>query len=1117
MSEVEKIYQLILTEPGLKARQIASKLGLDRASVNSMLYRHLKGKLVQDSSYRWWPRDSNGQHRNQCTEPPNANTPLSRLCRYYLDCLSQDTNDGISVFATSNFNDLDYTELNSFPYAEIEPDHLFSRDGAKRLLGKIQKDRNRLMMYLGYPVRRRFFHSKKGWEGYMVDPIFLFPLHHNDNNRYAEPTLGEELPFLNFSVLKSFIHIGSGNLMDESIQLSEELGLNNIDNDLPEIDELVARLIDTRPGWDWNEKIDPYNLSKGIPLSEMVDGGIYNRAILIVCERSPYTRGLETELGRLENTKVEQITNTALGNWINGIGINPETPSNVPLLEVLPLNSEQRQAVINGLINPLTVITGPPGTGKSQVVTSLLINAAWQGKKVLFASKNNKAVDVVETRVNSLGSRPILLRMGRNEFMSKLSDHIASLLGSSVSEDDETDYNNHLKIHEALGKKLSDIETDLHNVVSLRNKVDSIEREVEQYRTLLGKDIFHSYKSKDFKPHIAVLKNFGKTIENADIHEQSLMIRFLWGFLRNARYSRVLEACQRLNSIAAFFDLEIPKDDLKDSTLYKWKDFYKKLTDRIDPALKIQEYFSSLYQLIDCKSMEDISKEKSQVIDQLSENSEKLWESWIHLQPARMNQNERRLLSEYNSILQMIIAGGENNHKVAREVFRKYYTLFPQITNLLPCWAVTSLSARNKIPFESEFFDILVIDEASQCDIASALPLLFRAKNVVIIGDPQQLKHISTLSDKQDTQLLAKHELIEGHTIWAYSYNSLFDLARSLCKSEDLIDLRDHHRSHSEIITFSNNHFYEGRLRIATKYNQLKFVSKDEAAIRWVDIRGNVARPTGGGAINDIEAKRVVDELERLFKQGYSGSIGVVSPFRAQANKIRDMVNQRDGLLNFLVNLGFLSDTVHRFQGDERDLIIFSPVVSSGITKGAEGFLTKNPNLFNVAITRARSTLIVVGDIQSAINSNIDYLSKFASYIQNLDKYSELKKTIPNEYGSDYPTVAKPELVSDWERLFYKKLYLAGIRPIPQYDEEQYILDFAIFNNSQKLNIEIDGERYHRNWNGELCRRDQIRNQRLIELGWDIMRFWVYQIRDDMDNCIESVKSWLNSTTERER
>ena len=113
--------------------------------------------------------------------------------------------------------------------------------------------------------------------------------------------------------------------------------------------------------------------------------------------------------------------------------------------------------------------------------------------------------------------------------------------------------------------------------------------------------------------------------------------------------------------------------------------------------------------------------------------------------------------------------------------------------------------------------------------------------------------------------------------------------------------------------------------------------------------------------------------------------------------------------------------------------------------------------------------------------------------------------------GPDYPPVAQPELVSDWERLFYRKLWGAGLRPIPQYAEEKFLLDFALIRDGKKLNIEVDGERYHRDWNGELLRRDQLRNMRLIELGWDVMRFWVYQLRDELPACVERVEAWSNA------
>jgi len=70
-------------------------------------------------------------------------------------------------------------------------------------------------------------------------------------------------------------------------------------------------------------------------------------------------------------------------------------------------------------------------------------------------------------------------------------------------------------------------------------------------------------------------------------------------------------------------------------------------------------------------------------------------------------------------------------------------------------------------------------------------------------------------------------------------------------------------------------------------------------------------------------------------------------------------------------------------------------------------------------------------------------------------------------------------------------------------------LDLAVVLGESRLDIEVDGERYHKDWTGELCRRDLIRNHRLIELGWDVKRVWVHQVRDDLDGCVAAVRRWV--------
>jgi very-short-patch-repair endonuclease len=190
--------------------------------------------------------------------------------------------------------------------------------------------------------------------------------------------------------------------------------------------------------------------------------------------------------------------------------------------------------------------------------------------------------------------------------------------------------------------------------------------------------------------------------------------------------------------------------------------------------------------------------------------------------------------------------------------------------------------------------------------------------------------------------------------------------------------------------------------------------------------------------------------------------------------------------------------------------MIFSPVVSVGVPEGALKFLRSRPNLFNVAITRARAALIVVGDRQASLACGVDYLKAFAVYTESLSPKPVPIGSSQHLHSADYPAVALPDSASDWEKVLYRALHKAGCSPIVEYDVEKYTLALVLVDGDRKLDIEVDGERYHRNWDGESCRRDQIRNQRLFELGWDVMRFWVYQVRDDLDACVARVRRWAN-------
>jgi very-short-patch-repair endonuclease len=1094
----------VLTElrrkPGMKAAELAELLRAERHVVNRCLAYELVGQVQQGTDYRWRPI---GSARPVAASPVTATTEIGKLSRYYLECIGQDMDEGVSAFAANRYGDPDYAELAALPMATPGADW-FNGPGVGRVLGKVRQDRAKLVAWLGYPVRLRR-HRTARWEGFFVEPVLLWRIALPEQGGDA-PTVEDDAPLLNAKFLRA-VAMGDGQqLAEEAARLSDELGLNVPVAELPEAGELADRLALIRPDWDWREALDPTACAGGSPLSMLAEEGIYNRAIVLPGERSPFTQGLETELKALGEVADAKLHQTALGRWLAGdMGSYPEPAGDEPLIEVLPMNSEQRAAVRAAMYAPHTVVTGPPGTGKSQVVTNLLLNAAWRGMKVLFASKNNKAVDVVEARVNGLGNRPVLLRLGSKEYQAKLAGYLNQMLAGNPGPDDRLSYDEGLERHKGLLARLAELDQTQQKTLDARNTVDRLDADVEEARALFGK-LFDDINGDVVRTAPADLARLAMATDGADRSRQGWATRLAWRWAANGRLRELAQTCAALAPAAARLGIRLPESP-NEGDLASCRTAHQQWQRQLAVAERVAAYKRALEVLKQSVAFEDIAQRRTRLTEQMAENSLRLWRDWVQLVPTRLTAAQRRDVADYAAALQLMT--GPDAERVHPQTRQRARALQAKVTELFSCWAVTSLSARGRVPFEPGYFDLVVIDEASQCDIASALPLLYRAKRSVVIGDPQQLRHISALSRPRDSELQHKYGLVDTRVGWMYSVSSLYDVAAGVVPSDSIINLRDHHRSHADIIEFSNRAFYEGRLRVATRYQQLKHPRQGQPGILWQDVQGNVVRPASGGALNRPEAQALLGALrDLLVARGYEGTVGVVTPFRAQAQVLQELLAATDDLTPFVEKADLLVDTVHRFQGDERDVIFFSPVVSSGTPAGALSFLRSNGNLFNVAITRARGLLQVVGDRTAAANCGVGYLADFAAYVSGLEATSTPPATTPESFGPQYPPVSRPERVSDWERILYRALYAAGLRPIPQFSVEQYDLDLAIVVGERRLDIEVDGERYHRSWTGELCLRDQLRNMRLIELGWEVRRFWVYEVRDQLGECVEWVRRW---------
>ena len=1036
-----------------------------------------------------------------------------RLVAYYRQCIRNE--EGAKAVAFQNELNERFIYLRKVglwyprhgrPWQTIIPlgEHLSG------LVNNLPGPTNEDTLVVGYPIQA-YFKERDGEPPItIIRPIFHFPVEYSIASaglflRNANPQIEVNLDWLEFAFNRrgdsQSNFLTACGFINRSRPNDEAPGIERLELS-PEIEGLVSALKAFMP----SKIIDTLQIGaiSDTPLRTPFDSGIYNRAVLMVAKKTRFTVTLLKELAAIERESDRVLDRTALR-----MVFAQEDHTKQPLddliheeavIDTTLLNAEQRLAVASLLKRPLTVVTGPPGTGKSQVVSAAATNTRLQKQSLLFASRNHKAIDAVYNRLVDDDGQPLMVRTNSKEDPN-LNFTFFHAIGEMLLHQSNPD----------ASRQLTFVKEEIFQLLRQRGETARIARKaaylsselgrLEEKMAYLGRGLPHGIVPYlDVKPSsfpcksISRISRITKSFAQATTHQRlfNSIVHFWRCVMLTPWY---LSARNRLKVIPGIPGMPLWPTPKVLKALYGDLILLEKAAQYSQTRLK-------------CGPLEDeirIHPPLEDLTASISRTTQRIKE--LVQRAIALDLNDRQGLPEGVSREEMdglktalrAIRTGLVEGKIRAEAISILKKRASNVLHSFPCWAVTNLSAGSRLPLMPGLFDLVIVDEASQSDIPSAIPLLYRANRVGVVGDPFQLTHCSKLSITKDTFLQRESGITRvEHGRFSYSDHSLYDLLAGTNDAEPVF-LRETYRSATDIAGYSNDIFYGGRLRVATDLTRLKVPQGVRPGIHWTEVEGVVKSNGGSGCICQEEVYAISKIVKKLLIENkFRGSLGIVTPFRQQANRIRDELYESDSKLYHCLEASKTHiDTAHGFQGDERDVIILSLCAGSQMPTGSKGFLKENANLFNVAVSRARAVLHIVGNRSWARNSKIRHIERLAAEPRKTDHLPPKGPWQPHE--------------SPYEKMLFDELKAVGLEPRPQFIVASRRLDLALIkegNPPLKIDIEVDGA-CHRNSDGSRKIDDTWRDIQLQGMGWKVLRFWTYKLREDMKGCVSKIlREW---------
>ncbi len=696
-------------------------------------------------------------------------------------------------------------------------------------------------------------------------------------------------------------------------------------------------------------------------------------------------------------------------------------------------NASQFQAVRNALTQQISVIQGPPGTGKTQTILNITANLLIRGKKVQIVSNNNSATQNVLDKLASpkYGLDFLAATLGRRENKQAFVD------GQTGAYPTLAAWERSPQALQSLGEQVEQLSREVSECFSRQERLAMARQEWNDLA--LESQHFARYYADSGLPR------------PTRAHRQGL---------RAADVLRILQECERSSEAEKPISLWLKLKGTVLRGVFEWR-FWN------GDGSAVIAYLQSLFYTL---------------------KSEELQEEIRSLEA---------FLADANAAEKMELLSGCSMEYLKASLFRRYgnRTARPRFTmdtlwkapqtvlDEYPIILSTTFSARSCL--KDVTYDYLIMDEASQVDLATGALALSSARNAVIVGDLKQLPNVIPEDLRMRSEAVFQHHQLPAG--YDYARNSFLKSVCTVIPEAPQTLLREHYRCHPKIIGFCNQKFYQ---------NQLVVMTQEHGEPDTLCVYQTAVGEHHRGHVNqrqiDVTREEVLPRLSDMEPE----EIGIIAPYRDQVG----------ALAAAMQGTGVEVDTVHKFQGREKDAIILT-TVDDRVTDFSD-----DPYLLNVAISRAKKKLcLVVSGNEQPEDSNIRDLIAYIRYhnFQVVDSqiYSVFDRLYQQYTQERIAYLAKHRKVSqyDSENLMYAAIVelLSQMPELPldvichqkvrmllrdtgklTEQERRYAMhpnthvDFLIYNRITKapvLAIEVDGFRFHQEGTQQAA-RDKLKN-----------------------------------------